>query len=71
MVQGDAKGAAAKFAEAAPHAPQWGRLRLEWGEALAKLGREAEARAQWRAAAGMYLTTFERARVFERLGRAA
>ncbi len=59
--KGDAKGAAAKFAQAEPLAPQWGRLHLKWGEALAKLGRTDEAKAHWRTAATLDLTDAERA----------
>jgi tetratricopeptide (TPR) repeat protein len=39
----------------------WGRLHIMLGEALAKLGRTAEARDQWRSARGMDLTPEERA----------
>ena len=60
LAKGDAKGAAAKFAEAAPFAPQWGRLHLKWGEALAKLGNADEAKVHWRNAAGLDLTPAER-----------
>jgi tetratricopeptide (TPR) repeat protein len=63
LIKGDPRGAAAKFAQAERYAPKWGRLHLKWGEALAKLGRTAEARAKWRAAAALDLTTEERAHV--------
>ena len=56
-----AKSAAAKFAQAQPLAPRWGRLHLKWGEALARLGRAEAARAKWRAAAGMDLSAVDRA----------
>ncbi len=61
MKQGDAAGAALKFAEAEGDAPQWGRNHLRRGQALARLGRTDEAKAQWRAAAGMELSTADRA----------
>ena len=54
--KGDYAGAVAKFAEADKDAPRWGRNHLHCGEALAKLGRIDEAKAQWRAAAGMDLS---------------
>jgi tetratricopeptide (TPR) repeat protein len=61
MRQGDYNGAAAKFADAAKDAPRWGRLHMMWGEVLAKLAQADEARAQWRAAAGMDLSQDDRA----------
>ena len=61
LVQGDARGAARKFTDAAKLAPRWGRLHLKWGEALAKLGKTDEARAKWRAAATMDLSSADRA----------
>ena len=42
-----------KFAAADKDAPRWGRNHLRWGEALARLGRADQARAQWRAAADL------------------
>jgi tetratricopeptide (TPR) repeat protein len=59
--QGKAREAIAKFREANAYAPNWGRNHLLWGEALTKLGKTDEARVQWRAAAGMDLTSGERA----------
>ena len=59
--KGDFAGAAAKFAEADKYAPRWGRNHLRWGQALARLGRRDEAKAQWRTAAGMDLSTADRA----------
>ena len=44
---GDPAGAVHKFAQADKEAPRGGRNHLRWGQALAKLGRTAEARAQW------------------------
>jgi Flp pilus assembly protein TadD len=63
MARGDAAGAAAKFAEAARFAPHWGRLYLNWGQALARLGKAGEARVKWRAAAGMDLAPADRSRI--------
>ncbi len=60
LALGDAK-AAAGFAEAARLTPRWGRLHLKWGEALAKQGRAADAKAQFALAAGLDLTPAERA----------
>ncbi len=61
MQKGDFTGAARKFAEADKDAPRWGRNHLRWGQALARLGRADEARAQYRAAAGMDLSPMRRA----------
>lgn len=55
------KEAEAAYARAYTLAPKWGGLHLMWGEALARLGRTDEANAKWRTAAGLYLTTAERA----------
>jgi tetratricopeptide (TPR) repeat protein len=60
MKRGDFAGAVAKFEEANEDAPRWGRNHMMWGEALARLGRRNEAKAQWRAAAGMDLSTADR-----------
>ena len=61
LASGDAVGAAARFGAAAQYAPNWGRLHLKWGEALAGQGRAADARAQFRVAAGLYLSAPDRA----------
>jgi tetratricopeptide (TPR) repeat protein len=61
MRQGDFAGAVGKFRAADERAPRWGRNHLRWGEALARLGRTDEARAQWRATAGMDLSPADRA----------
>ncbi len=53
--------ALAKFREAANHAPNWGRLHLKWGEALLWLGRRTDARVQFIAASGLYLSPSDRA----------
>ncbi len=62
LSQGDAKGAIAHFAKAQPHLPRMGHLHLKWGEALAKLGKSTEARAKWRAAVTMNMSTADRER---------
>ena len=67
LARGDAAGAAKQFAKAQPFAPRWGRLHLKWGEALAKLGKADEARAKWRAAAGMDLSPADRLELQGRL----
>ena len=61
MAKGDDDGAIGKFAAADRDAPRWGRNHLRWGQALARLGRADQARAQWRAAAGMDLPAADRA----------
>jgi Tfp pilus assembly protein PilF len=61
LVEGDAASAATAFAEAGKLAPKWGKLHLKWGEALGKLGKPDEARAQFKAASGLDLTAAERA----------
>ena len=61
MAKGDFKGAVDKLAAADKDAPKWGRNHLRWGQALAKLGKTDEAKAQWRAAAGMDLSVADRA----------
>jgi Tfp pilus assembly protein PilF len=52
--------ALAKFAEANKYAPNWGRLHLKWGEALAYSGKPAEAKAQFARAATLDLTPSEK-----------
>ncbi len=61
MRRGDFAGAVARFAEADKDAPRWGRNHLRWGQALARLGKRDEAKAQWRSAAGMDLSAQDRA----------
>jgi tetratricopeptide (TPR) repeat protein len=61
MRKGDFAGAAVKFAAADKDAPRWGRNHLRWGQALARQGKTDEAKAQWRAAAGMDLSAADRA----------
>src|SRR5580704_47450 len=51
----------AKFAEAEKYAPNWGRLHLKWGEALAFAGKPADAKAQFARAAALDLTPSEKA----------
>ncbi|MDB5454233.1 MAG: hypothetical protein JWO33_2811, partial [Caulobacteraceae bacterium] len=69
MAKGDFKGAVAKFEQASRHAPRWGRLHMKWGEALAKLGKAAEAKARFAAAAGMDLKPAERAELARAQGQ--
>ncbi len=61
LADGDAKAAVQLYVGAAKLAPRWGALHLKWGEALATLGKADEARAKFKAAAGMDLTPSERA----------
>jgi tetratricopeptide (TPR) repeat protein len=59
--QGRSDLALAKFEEANNYAPNWGRLHLKWGEALFWLGKKDDARKQFAIAAGLDLTTAEKA----------
>ena len=59
--KGDFQGSVERFADADKSAPRWGRNHLHWGEALARLGKSDEAKAQWRAAAGLELSAADRA----------
>jgi tetratricopeptide (TPR) repeat protein len=54
-------GAAAKFAEAEKYAPNWGRLHLKWGEALASAGKKDEAQKQFALAARLDLSAADKA----------
>jgi hypothetical protein len=63
LAKGDGKAAAQAFAAADPLAPRWGRNHLMWGLALARMGKRAEAQAQWKLAEGMDLNPNDRARV--------
>jgi hypothetical protein len=53
--------AAAKFAEAEKFAPDWGKLHLKWGEALAFAGKKDEAQKQFALAAGLDLSADNKA----------
>jgi tetratricopeptide (TPR) repeat protein len=53
--------ALAKFTEANKYAPNWGRLHLKWGEALTYAGKPDEAKKQYAIAAGLDLTSAEKA----------
>lgn len=68
---GDATGAleAAKKADAL--APAWGRNHVLWGEILLHLGKNDQARAQWKIAEGLEMPAGDRARLafLERGGR--
>ena len=61
LARGDAKGAAGKLDEALKVTPHWGRLHLKRAEALARLGRQGDARAELKAAVALDLTASERA----------
>jgi len=61
MAKNQSHLALAKFAEANKYAPNWGRLHLKWGEALVYAGRKDEAQAQFARAAGLDLTSSEKA----------
>jgi Flp pilus assembly protein TadD len=52
--------ALAKFEEACRYAPHWGRLHLEWGEALAYAGKADEAKKQFATAAPLDLSQADR-----------
>jgi tetratricopeptide (TPR) repeat protein len=66
--RGDERGAARRFRDAAELAPRWGELHLRWGDALEAQGRREQARVLYRRAAGMDLSTADRAEVGRRLG---
>ena len=53
--------ALAKFGEAEKYAPNWGRLHLKWGEALANAGRKDEAQKLYALAAGLDLSNDDKA----------
>ncbi|HJT42674.1 MAG TPA: hypothetical protein VJ750_04150 [Rhizomicrobium sp.] len=61
MARNQSHLALAKFAEAEKYAPNWGRLHLKWGKALAYAGKPAEARAHFTRAAALDLTPSEKA----------
>src|SRR6185437_1305887 len=61
--------AVAKFTEAAPYAPNWGRLHLKWGEALLWSGDKDGAKKQFAVAAGLFLSPADRT-ALQRLGSA-
>lgn len=63
LLKGDQKGAASKFKDAKELAPNWGRNRLKWAEALARSGEPEKARVQLRKAADLPLTAEERSEV--------
>ena len=71
MRQGDFAGAIAKFTQADTDAPRWGRNHLLRGEALMLSSRYAQARAEYEAAAGMDLSTPDRAALNLLLARTA
>lgn len=60
LLKGDGMGAATQFMRAARLAPNWGRNHLKWVEALARLGKRAEAREQLRRAAELPLSASDR-----------
>jgi tetratricopeptide (TPR) repeat protein len=53
--------ALAKFRETNAYAPNWGRLHLEWGEALFYVGKNDEARKQFAIATHLDLSAADRA----------
>jgi Flp pilus assembly protein TadD len=60
MAMNQSHKALEKFAEAEKYAPNWGRLHLKWGEALAYVGKKEEAKAQFARAAQLELTPSEK-----------
>jgi Flp pilus assembly protein TadD len=60
MAKNQSHLALAKFAEAEKYAPNWGRLRLKWGEALLYAGKKDEAAKQFARAATLDLTPSEK-----------
>jgi hypothetical protein len=63
LLKGDQRAAASKFEDTEELAPNWGRNRLKWAEALARSGQPQEARVQLRKAADLPLTAEERSEV--------
>ena len=61
LAKGDARGAIEKFEEAVKYAPKWGRIQIQWGAALKKLGRNDEAQKKFAAAEAVELVPSERA----------
>ena len=61
MAKNQSHLALAKFATANQYAPNWGRLHLKWGEALAYAGKKAEAQKHFARAAALDLTPTEKA----------
>jgi tetratricopeptide (TPR) repeat protein len=53
--------ALAKFEEAEKYASNWGRLHLKWGEALGYVGRKDEAQKQFALAAGLDMSSADKA----------
>jgi Flp pilus assembly protein TadD len=60
MAKADFSGAVEKFIEADRFAPNWGRNHLRWGLALARLGRQDDAKRQFSAASGLDLSASDR-----------
>jgi len=59
--------ALAKFEEADKYAPNWGRLHLKWGEALLWSGKPDDAKKQFTIAAGLELSSADRAALDRRV----
>ncbi len=60
MAQNQSHRALAKFKQAEPLAPSWGRLHLKWGEALLYAGKPDEAKKRFAIAARLDLTPSEK-----------
>ena len=60
MAKNQSHRALVKFAEAEKYAPNWGRLHLKWGEALAYSGDKTEAAKHFARAAALDLTPSEK-----------
>ena len=61
MLKNHSDLALVKFEDANKYAPNWGRLHMKWGEALGYVGREGEARAQYRIASTLDLSLADKA----------
>ena len=61
MAKNQSHLALAKFSEAEKYAPKWGRLHMKWGEALTYAGQPEKAKAQYALAAGLDLSSAEKA----------
>jgi hypothetical protein len=67
LAEGHGAAAVELFQQAGHDAPGWGRNHLRWGEALLRLGRIHEARAQFRTAGALDLSTADRAELQARV----
>ena len=70
LAQGKTADAAAKFAQAATNAPQWGALHLDWAAALWQSGKRGAAVETLRAASNMALNPGDKGRLMRMVDNA-